>query len=259
DPPYTGNIERMLDLKVDLVLYSPFPGEADKYKAAGIKNACGFSAQKRPRTIEEYSENFKRQINFFGELLGGDAEERAEKYSLYFEKKISRIRTIISKIKPEDQPAVYYGGRGGNPLSSQGKASVMHWNTEISGGNFLTASMDNNFVDVNIEQVYAWNPDIILLSGWCSSIDIVMKNPNWASLRAVKNGRVYLIPEGIFSWDFASGESVLLMIYMAKLFYPELFKDWNMIDEMHTFYSEIYGKQISDNDAERILKHLAPM
>jgi len=32
-----------------------------------------------------------------------------------------------------------------------------------------------------------------------------------------------------------------------------------MIDEMHTFYSEIYGKQISDNDAERILKHLAPM
>lgn len=257
--PFTGNVERMLNLKVDLVLYSPYPGEAEKYRSAGLKTACGFSAQKRPRTIEEYSANFKRQINFFGELLGTDAEVRAHRYCKYFDEKISQIRAITSKVDRKNRPSVYYGGRAGNPLSSQGKASVMHWNTEVAGGNLLTRTMDNNFVEVNMEQIYAWDPDIILLSGFCSSTDIVKNNPSWASLRAVRNGRIYLIPEGVFAWDHASGESVLLMIYMAKIFYPDQFKDWNMINEMKTFYSEIYDKKITDNDAERILTHLNPM
>ena len=259
EAPFTGSIERMLNLRVDLVLYSPYPGEAEKYSAAGIRTACGFSAQKRPGTIEEYSENYKRQVNFFGALLGPEAEKRAEKYCAYFDGKISRIRSITSKIRPEDRPSVYYGGRSGSPLLSQGKASVMHWNTEVSGGNYLPASLDNNFVEVNMEQVFAWDPDIILLSGWCSTSDIITKNPNWSSLRAVKNGRVYLLPEGVFTWDHASSESVLLMILMAKIFYPEQFKDWDMISEMKEFYSVIYGVTITDSDAERILKHLAPM
>ncbi len=256
---FTGNIERMLNLKVDLVLYSPNPGEAEKYKAAGIKTACGFSPSKRPRTIEEYSNNYKRQITFIGELLGPDAKARAANYCKYFDKKINEIRSITSKIPEKDRPSVYYGGRSGNPLWSQGKASVMNWNTEVSGGNFLTRSMDNNFTEVNMEQIFAWDPDIILLSGWCTSLDIVKKNPNWSSLRAVRNGKLYLIPQGVFTWDHASGESILLMIYMAKIFYPDLFKDCDMIKEMKSFYSEIYGRPITDKDAERIFKHLPPI
>ena len=103
-------------------------------------------------------------------LLGPDARVRAARYCIYFDKKIGQIRAITSKIKEKDRPRIYYGGRGGNPLNSQGKASVMNWDTEIAGGNFLPQSMDNNFVEVNMEQVIAWDPDIILLSGWCSSL-----------------------------------------------------------------------------------------
>jgi iron complex transport system substrate-binding protein len=64
---------------------------------------------------------------------------------------------------------------------------------------------------------------------------------------------------GIYTWDNASNEGVLLMIYMAKLFHPDLFKDWDMIKEMKTFYSDLYGKTITDQDAERILQHLPPL
>ncbi len=256
---FTGNVERMLQLNVDLAIYSPFPGEAEKYRAAGIKTACGFSPQKRPRNIEEYGANFKRQFMFFGELLGPDAKKRAANYCEYFDKKIAQIMEITSQVKKEDRPRVYYGGRGGNPASSQGTASVMHWNTEVAGGNFLPQSIDNNFVEVNTEQIFAWDPDIILLSGYCDSLDIVKQNSGWASLRAVKNGNLYHIPQGVFVWDNASGESILMIIYMAKIFYPELFKDWDMIEEMKIFYKEIYGVNITENDVERILKHLPPV
>jgi iron complex transport system substrate-binding protein len=259
EPPFTGNIERMLKLKVDLVLYSPFPGEAEKYRAAGIPAACGFSPQKRPRTVDEFMENFTRQVMFFGDLLGPEAHMRAEKYCRYFDGKINRIRAKTSKIKEKDRPAVYYGGRGGNFLASQGRASVMHWLTEVAGGNFLPQAYDANFTEVNMEKIFSWDPDVILVSGWGNTMATVKKNPNYASLRALKNDRLHVIPTGIFAWDFASGESVLLAIYMAKIFHSDLFKDWDMIREMKTFYSEVYGKPITDRDAERMLKCLPPV
>lgn len=258
EPPFTGNVEKMLKLKVDLVLYSPFPGEAEKYRAAGIKTACGFSAQKRPRTVAGFMGNFKRQVMFFGDLLGPEAKTRAEKYCRYFDKKINRILAVTSRISTKERPTVYYGGRAGNLLSSQGRASVMHWLTEVAGGNFLPQAHDNNFTEVNMEQVFSWNPDIILISGWGNSPESVRSNPNWASMRAVRNGKLYFIPQGFFAWDHASGESVLFAIYMAKIFHPHLFKDWDMIGEMKSFYAEVYGKTITDKEAERILKCLPP-
>jgi len=257
-PPFTADVERLLNLKVDLVLYSPFPGEAEKYRAAGIKTACGFSAQKRPRTMEQFMDNFKRQVRFFGDLLGPEAKVRAEKYCQYFDAKIQAILAITSKIGVEDRPTVYYGGRSGNLLFSQGKASVMHWFTEVSGGNFLPQAHDNNFTEVNLEQVCSWDPEIILISGYGSTLESVRNNPNWAPMRAVKNGRLHIIPTGVFTWDLASGESVLLAIYLAKIFHPDLFKEWDMIEEMKTFYSEVYGKTITTDDAERILNGLGP-
>lgn len=258
-PPYTGNVERMLSLNVDLVLYSPYPGEAEKYKAAGIKTACGFSVQKRPRTVDEFMENFKRQVTFFGDLLGPNAKTRADKYNEYFDEKMNKILSITSKIAKDDRPDVYYGGRSGNLLYSQGKASVMNWFTEVSGGNYLPESQDNNFTEINMEKVWAWDPDIILISGQNGDLDNIKENPTWASLKAVKNNRIYLIPTGVFPWDFASSESVILAVYLAKIFHPDLFKDWDMIREMKQFYSELYGRDLTDKDAERILKCLPPL
>ncbi len=257
-PPFTGNVERLLKLKIDLVLYSPFPGEAEKYEAAGIKTACGFSARKRPRTINEFLDNFKRQVFFFGDLLGPDAKTRADKYCQYFDRKLNRILTKTSKIDKKERPTVYYGGRGGDPLASQGKASFMHWITEVSGGTFLPEALDNNFTEVNMERVLSWDPDIILASGWGNAAESMKKDPNWASMRSVKSGRLHVIPNGTFAWDLASGESVLLAIYLAKIFHPDLFGDWDMAGETKTFYSEVYGKRITNEDTERILKCLPP-
>jgi iron complex transport system substrate-binding protein len=257
-PPFTGNVERLLKLKVDLVLYSPFPGEAQKYRAAGIRTACGFSARKRPRTMDDFIKDFKRQVRFFGNLLGPDAKARADRYCDYFDKKINAILSATSKIEKKDRPRVYYGGRSGKLLYSQGRASVMHWYTELAGGNFLPQALDNNFVEVNMERVLAWNPDIILVSGWGHAMDGFKNNPNWRSMRAWRNGHVYRIPQGIFAWDLASGESVLLAIYLAKKIHPDLFKSWDMTKEMRQFYGDVYGKNITRTDAERILKCLPP-
>ena len=251
--------EQMLDKKIDFVLYTPGMTKAEPYSAVGLKAVCAFSADKRPMNLDEYMQNFKRQISLFGDLLGPDAKARADKYNKYFDKKVKQILSITSNIDQKNRPSVYYGGLHGSMSGSQGKGSVMHWNTEVSGGNYLPKKLDDNHATATVQQVSSWDPDIILLSGYCDSIDAVTNNPDWASMKAVKNGKVYRIPRGIYAWDHASGEGVLLMVYMAKIFHPGLFKDWDMIKEMKIFYSEVYGKNITDADAERILRCLPPV
>lgn len=251
--------ELMRDMKIDFVLYTPGMTKGEQYSSAGLKTVCAFSAEKRPMNLDEYMGNFKRQITLFGKLLGADAKAKAENYNNYFDKKVKQILAVTSKIDNKDRPSVYYGGLHSDMLNSQGKGSVMHWNTEVSGGNYLPKALNDNHTKATIRQVLSWDPDIILLSGYVDSSDIVTKNPAWASLKAVKNRRVYRLPRGVYTWDHASSEGVLLMIYMAKIFHPYLFKDWNMIEEMKVFYSEIYGKTITDTDAERILQNLPPV
>lgn len=251
--------EQMLDMKIDVVLYTPGMTKGEQYSAVGLKTVCAFSAEKRPMSLDEYMENFKRQITLFGDLLGPDAKARADKYNKYFDQKVKQILSITSKIEKNNRPAVYYGGLHGNILNGQGKGSVMHWNTEVAGGNFLPEVLNDNHAKATMQRVLSWDPDIILLSGYFDSLDIVKKNPDWASVKAVKNGKVYRIPRGIYTWDHASSEGVLLMIYMAKIFHPDLFKEWDMIKEMKTFYSEVYGKTVTDKDAKRILQNLPPL
>nr|WP_320132130.1 ABC transporter substrate-binding protein [uncultured Holophaga sp.] len=257
-PGSGGNTELILSLRPDLVLYSPNPGEAEKYRAAGLHTACGFSAQKRPRTLQAFQENFKQQVRFFGDLLGPAAKARSEVYCRYFDRKIGAILAITSRIPPSKRPTVYYGGRSGNLLSTQGRASVMDWMVQVAGGRYLPAAIDSNFAEANLEQVMAWNPDIILVSGWGNSPEGVRANPNWAAMRAVHSGRLSFIPTGVFPWEYASGESVLLAIHLAKLCHPDLFRSWDMIREMKSFYAEVYGKTLTDRDAERILQCLPP-
>lgn len=251
--------KQMLDMKIDFVLYTPGMTKGEQFSSAGLKTVCAFSAEKRPMSVYEFKENVKAQITLFGDLLGPDAKVRADKYNSYFDKKIAQILSITSKIDRKNKPAVYYGGLRSSLMNGQGKDSFMHWITEISGGNYLPQALDDNHAKATTEQVLSWEPDMIFLSGYVDSIDIMKKDPRWASIKAVKNGKVYRIPRGIYPWDHASGEGVLLMIYMAKIFHPDQFKDWDMTREMKTFYSEVYGKTITDRDAERILQNLPPL
>ena len=251
--------KQMLDMKIDFVLYTPGMTKGEQYRDAGLTTVCAFSADKRPMTIDEFTENFKRQVSLFGDLLGPEAKARADRYNQYFDRKVKQLLAVTSKIDRKDRPSVYYGGMRGSLLGSQGKGSVMHWNVEIAGGNYLPQALDDNHATATRKQVLSWMPDIIMLAAYCDPADLAKKEPDWASLKAVRNGKVYRSPMGVYAWDHTSNENVLLMIYMAKLFHPDLFKDWDVIREMKTFYGEVYGRTVTDQDAERILSGLPPL
>lgn len=251
------DVEQMLRYKVDLVLFSIYPAQANKLKAAGIRVACPFAERKLPSTMEEFKKHYKRQIMFFGDILGEQSTQQAQKYCEYFDKTINRVLAITNTIPEKNRPRVYYGGLNGDIFSTQGMNTLMHWSVTAAGGNYLTKNYKKHFAKVNAEQLIEWQPEYILI-GRKGCFDIITKNPALKNTNAVKKGNVYRIPVGNFWWDLASGESVLLPLFLAKKFHPKLFREWDIVEEMKYFYSEFYGYAISAKSAKRILEALPP-
>jgi len=251
------DLERLLKLNVDLVIYPKGHVNISKIEGAGIPTVCPFNNDFIPKSIDEYMAEFKRQIRFFGDMLGPDARLRAQRYCEYIDEINTRVLAITSKIPENKKPRVYYG-KIMSVFSTQGNNTVMRWYTELAGGIYLPKDLQKYYPEVNMEQVMAWDPDIILL-GMYGSFDAEKADQKLKNLRAYMSGKVYNIPAGMFFWDMTSCETALLPLYLGKKFHPDLFKDWDIIKEMKTFYSGIYKITITDNDAERILKALPPL
>jgi iron complex transport system substrate-binding protein len=249
--------ERLLKLGVDLVFYPKGHVDIAKVSHAGIPALCPFNDSFVPSTMAGYTAEFRKQVMFFGEVLGPDARVRAERYCTYLERMTAKVQSITSKIPEASKPRVYYGNIG-DLYSTQGNNTIMRWYTELAGGVYLPKSLQKYFARVNMERIAAWDPDIILL-GTNGSFDSATKSEGFTSLRASRSGKVYRVPGGIFYWDMTSCETALLPLFLGKKFHPALFRDWDMLQEMKKFYAEIYGIKIADRDAERILNGLPPL
>ncbi len=251
------DVERLLKLKVDLVFYPKGRSSMEKVMEAGIAVLCPFNDKYTPSTMDEYTGEFKKQIMFFSDVLGRDTAPRAEKYCKYLDEITSRVFAITSKIPESGRPRVYYG-KLNDLCSTQGNNTIMRWYTELAGGIYLPKKLDKYFAAASMEQIIAWDPDIILL-GMYGSFDAVKNTRGLDTLRAYKNRRVFKIPTGVFCWDMTSCETAILPVFLGKKFHPGLFKNWDIEKEMKKFYLEIYGISIADNDIKRILEGMPPL
>jgi iron complex transport system substrate-binding protein len=251
------DLERLLRLNVDLVIYPKGRINITKVAEAGIPVVCPFTDNVVPTSMDEYMAEFKKQILFFGDLLGPDAAARAQKYCKYVDAINTKALTITSKIPEHKKPKVY-NGKVMDVFSTQGNNTVMRWYTELAGGRYLPKDLQKYYTEVNLEQIIAWDPDIILL-GMYGSFNAGKNDDKLKSLKAYASGKVYKIPVGMFYWDMTSCETALLPLYLGKKFHPELFKNWDIIQEMKNFYSDIYKINLTDSDAEKILNSMPPL
>ncbi len=91
-----------------------------------------------------------------------------------------------------------------------------------------------------IEQVVAWNPEIIIASNKEFAAQ-VHSDPAWAAIAAVKSGRVYLSPKLPFGWvDYPPAVNRLIGLWwLAKIFYPDRFPE-DIKTLARNFYTMFY-------------------
>lgn len=194
---------------------------------------------------------------FMGELLG--EEEQAEKLASYAEKTFADIEKMEV---PEDKKVRIYYGNGEDSLETAPAGSAHGQIIDmVNAVNVADLEMgEGSRVQISAEQLLAWDPDVIVVNGepkadtsGASAAEVILANPDYASLKAVQDQQVYGTPNTPFSWmDRPMGPNRIVGIrWLSGLIYPE-YLNYNVDEEVKEFFDLFYHVQLTDEKLENI-------
>lgn len=250
------NVEDLISKKVQVVFCLSYDGTKEKLNSSNISVVVTQKNSGNPENIDSFTKYVKQEIALYGEVMGPDAKNTADEWGMYFDQKADYVTSRTENLTDSQRPIVYYA-RGPDAITTQGKNSYTQFYVEMAGGKYVAKSTGKEGLQsVTMEQLLAWNPDVIFV-GRVNSTDIITNDTRLSNVKAVQDKRVYPCPQGVAYWDYGA-EGVLLMEYFAKTLHPELFQDLNMTDEVKDYYSRFYHYNLTDDEANRILQHLPP-
>jgi iron complex transport system substrate-binding protein len=185
-----------------------------------------------------------------GTLIGrGD---QADKLAGYAENTIAIITQRSASVPSEARPRVYYA-RDASGLQTGFGGSMIAEPIEFIGARNVAADLRGSHGVATIEQIRAWNPEIII-AGDKDFASKVRSDPEWASIAAVKAGRVHLAPRLPFGWvDFPPAANRLIGLWwLSKIFYPDLFPE-DIKALARDFYTAFYHVTPSAAQIDRLL------
>ena len=210
--------------------------------------------------VDNELNNSAEAFRFMGELLG--VEDHAEELAQYAEQVFTDINTL-SDIPEEKKVSVYFGN-GEDSLETAPRGSQHAQILDaINAVNVADLELgDGSRVQISAEQLLAWDPDVIVVNGepkadksGSSAAEDILSNPDYASLKAVQDQKVYGTPNAPFSWvDRPAGPNRLIgMRWFSALIYPEYIK-CDINEEIHKFFDLFYHVDLSDEQLENVLK-----
>ena len=187
-----------------------------------------------------------------GALIG--VEDRANKLADYADSAIKDLNDKLATLPSDPRPRVYYG-RGADGLETGLSGSINLEILDVVGTmNVAAAAGKGGLTKVTPQQVVGWNPDIIIADDPNFAVS-VRSDPQWAAIKAVKDGKIFVPPSLPFGWfDSPPGVNRLLgMRWMEKLLYPRLFRS-DFADDVKTFYKLFYQVDLTDDQVAALLK-----
>ena len=192
---------------------------------------------------------------FLGELLGRQA--RAKQLGDYFRDTLAEAERLIDRTPKKDRPTVYYA-EGDDGLKTECNDSIHVEVLGIAGDADVhrchTAS-HMGMEPITLEQLRRYNPDVIIAQQK-TFYDMVVngKDPAWQDIRAVKDGRIYLIPRSPFNW-FDRPPSFMRIMglkWLMNILYPQHY-NLDIIKEARDFYRLFLGVDVSGEQMHRII------
>jgi iron complex transport system substrate-binding protein len=174
----------------------------------GVKK--GFISQSDPEKDDERREDLEKQGIAFLVLKSGGLtsyaplfrelgrqmvlEERGEALAGYFDEALSRVQGWTAGLGEEEMPRVYIA-HGPVGLVSQKADEAL----KLAGARNVLDFSNNSYPQVSFEEIMRLDPDVIVVSN-PDGARSVRADPKWRTLRAAREGRLYVVPMGPFGW-----------------------------------------------------------
>jgi len=192
-------------------------------------------------------EDVKALMRLVGEAL--NRQDTAADYIKYFDGTVKRVGEVVSRVPPRQRPKVLFC----NARSLTQPHLIAEWWIETAGG--ISVTNNGRKMEAYVfspEQMLAWNPDILLLSG-PEDLKAVYDDRRLSTIKAINSRKVYVVPLAAHLWANRTVEQPLTVLWAAKLFYPEQFKGLDLVKEMKYFYGRFFHYRMSDAEAGEIL------
>lgn len=199
----------------------------------------------------ESVESLPKAYLFFGDILG--KEQRARILSEYASVALEKTKEVV-KTNTAKRPVVYYA-EGADGLSTECNQSFHYEAIKFTGGinpHLCPTKSGLGMEKVSLEQVILYNPDIIVAQER-EFFEKVKGDARWHSIKAVKEGKIFLVPKVPFNWiDRPPSFMRLLGVrWLTHIFYntpnSEQFQQ-----EMREFYKLFLNIDLTDEQIHHI-------
>jgi len=236
-PNREPNVEAILLARPDVVLTMHRESVAP-LEARGIKVI--FLAWRAP-------EDVKACMTLLGEVF--NKQDAAARYRRYFDETLERVSAGLRSVPAEVRPRVLYL----QPSTLTQPRLIAEWWIPAAGGISLTddgrTAESRTF---SLEQAVLWDPDILIVTE-PKDVAFVHQDRIFRQLKAVRNGRVHVVPVGAHHWSNRTAEQPLTVLWGAKTFHPERFPALDLAAETASFYREFFGYTLSEAQLSEIL------
>ncbi|MCS5478102.1 ABC transporter substrate-binding protein [Corynebacterium sp. YIM 101645] len=255
DKQGTINAETLLGIGPDLVFNNARNQDNRSAMEAVGLDVVGFDTLGTPtdtyvkwlRLLEDvYGEPGKMDDKIaYGEDLIDDAEARVAAVPE------DEKRTALVVMQTNQGMLVVAGGQDG--WFTDGWAESM---------NFINATADSEQgqMPVNAEQLLAWDPDVIFVTGKGQSsmtaaeiLNNEIEGIDLSGLSAVQNGEVYSTELGMWNWFTPNPDAPVVANWLGSRLYPEQFEDVDLVQMTQDYYVQMYGHEVDEDRAAQII------
>ncbi|HEY9715383.1 MAG TPA: helical backbone metal receptor [Chroococcales cyanobacterium] len=177
----SANLERMARIKPSTVLLV-----SGQEQLAGLLAHNGYHAVTlKNSTLEDIASNLRLIGQVTGHRASGDA------IAAQFDRSLKELDQVVSKASAK--PTVFCCVWP-DPLLTIGKTSYLTDAITACGGNSISANLAQGYPHYSMERLILSNPDVIILPYESRQKTFLKKHP-WSTLKAVKEKRVYFLPD----------------------------------------------------------------
>jgi len=190
-----------------------------------------------PDEDRAYTEGLKKGITLIGDVMNRQKQAQALIDYTFSQRQLTGER--LKNIAPAQRIRTYMA----NPdLTTYGSGKYTGLMMARAGAMNVAAATVKGYKQVSLEQVIAWDPQVIFVQDrYPEVVGQINHDPNWQSIDAVKNHRVYLMPEYAKAWGYPMPEAMAIgELWMAKKLYPQKFADIDMQKQADAYYQRFY-------------------
>ncbi len=249
-----------------------FIPDREVFLAQGIKKALFLSSERHDNmgiiptleklgiTVVSVPGELTRSPECFrlmGQLF--DRRERGEALAVYAENALGKVRAAVGDLPPDKRPRIYLA------LQTDGLATICQDSERaealnMAGGRAVEVCPDGaleSTLQISFEQLMTLDPDFILVYQPALAAAIPT-DARWSRLRAVKEGRVHLMPRGPFTWleRPATFMRLLGIQWLTHILHPDLLP-LDIRQETKDFMRLFFHLDLSDQEVAALVNSAA--